>query len=202
MKICLLTLSEKFGNKCVVGYDYINDRVIRLVSSLSADGIEKYILKDFKLLDIVDVNIGESAPLECQKENILLATNDIKKVGCENIDFIDKLSRKSSPNNYIFGNNSHKLETNNNINHSIEIIKFRNMTIKDNGYGKNKAYFEYNNSIYSNFSITDNNYYNRENYHIKNGYAIITIPVSDDFTIRGGGYFKYIAAIYEIKNLI
>jgi|GEM_PF-2515412 hypothetical protein len=195
MKVCLLTLSEKFGNKCVVAYDYENNKLIRLVSDKYATGIEPQDLCGFNVLDIVNVKRISEAPLECQKENIIIDPNNITKVGEEDISLLERILN-ATQHQYIFNNLSYKL-LNNELDHSIEIIKFKDMIIKENDFKTNKAYFKYKGNDYSNFSITDSNYYNKKNYTIDSGYAIITIPVSDEFTEQWG-YFKYIAAIYEI----
>lgn len=196
MKVCLLTLSEKFGNKCVVAYDYDNNKLIRLVSDKNATGIEPQDVYGFNVLDIVNVKRISDAPLECQKENIIIDPNNITKVGEEDVSLLERIL-KATQHQYIFNDCLYKL-FNNNLDHSIEIIKFKDMIIKENDFGKIKSYFKYKGNDYSNFSITDSNYYNRKNYSIDSGYAIITIPVSDEFTKQGRGYFKFIAAIYEI----
>ena len=95
----------------------------------------------------------------------------------------------------IFGDCKYKLNDVSHLNHSLEIIKFNRMTFFKNEKGKIKASFIHKGMTHSNYSVTDSQYF-ADPAPVDTGYAIISLPPSDDFTRSGNGYFKYISAIY------
>ena len=74
-------------------------------------------------------------------------------------------------------------------------VKFSKMTFSKNEKGKTKASFIHNGAKHLNYSVTDSQYFVDPS-PVDTGYAIISLPPSDDFTRSGNGYFKYVSAIY------
>lgn len=196
-KVIVLTLSLKFDGYCISAYDESNNKIIRLVKDTSREnGIPKAYAKNINLLDEVSINILEYCPKEHQTENVLIDLEyGIKRTGrTANIRTIYNNLQKYT---YIFGDNNYKVSSVNNLDHSLEIIKFENMNIQIkeiNGKNKTKAQFNCNYNFHSNYSVTDARYFGEENL-ISSGYSIISLPATDDFT-KQYGYFKYVSAIF------
>lgn len=194
-EVIILTLSEKWGNKCVVAYDIKKERLIRLVSEPKfGSGIPDDYVQNLNLLDIIKVRIIQYCPIEHQSENVLVdLTYRLNKVGF--LPSINRLAFLENKKSSIFGDCNYKLNDVSHLNHSIEIIKFNRMTFAKNEKGKTKAVFMYKGKLHANYSVTDSRYFTNST-PIDAGFAIISLPPSDAFTRNGGGYFKYVAAIH------
>ncbi len=192
--ITVFTLSRKWGGRCVAGYDHNDKRVVRLVSDKHGKEVRTYLTGGIELLDIVRVEVVCSCPCEHQTENVLIDSScHLTISGISLIEDFDFLTNKSGN---IFGDNRYKIENPLNVDHSLEVIKFSQMSIYAER-GKTKADFYVEGILHKRYSVTDI-VHEGESATIKNGYAIITIPPSDDFS-REHGYYKYIAAIYPTE---
>jgi len=192
--VIILTLSLKFDGLCIAAYDTSNNEIIRLVKDTSREnGIPRTYVRNINLLDEVSINILEYCPKEHQTENVLIDLGyGLKQTGRKaNIRDIYINSQKHT---CIFGDNYHKVLSTENLDHSLEIIKFENMNICQNENNKTKVSFvcDFKNHLW--YSVTDPNFYGKEGL-IKSGYAVVSLPASDDFTEQNG-YFKYVSAIY------
>lgn len=190
--ITILALSRKWGGRCVAGYDHSDGRVIRLVSDRFGRELETRFTAGIKLLDTVEVEIVCSCPYEHQTENVLIDSNCCFKISgnSNGIEDFDDLVREGGD---IFGDNQYKLNNVLHLRHSFELVKFKNMSIYVED-GKTKADFYVERTLHRWYRITDMIHEGRLA-QIRSGYAVITIPPSDDFTEQSG-YYKYIAAIY------
>ena len=200
INVVILTMSEKFGKKCVAAYDIDNKRLVRLVSNEQGDGISQYYLSEISLLDIVRVNVICSAPIEHQRENFIIDLN--YGISKQNKTMSIKEIHRNIPHyQNIFGNNSYKV-FNADFDHSIELIQFTSMQLISNI--KTKATFMYNNFKNQYYAVTDSRYFGK-NTSIISGHAIVSIPPSSNYT-KDNGYFKFIAAIFpddtEEKNFV
>lgn len=192
--VIILTLSLKFDGLCIAAYDTSNNEIIRLVKDTSREnGIPRTYVRNINLLDEVSINILEYCPKEHQTENVLIDLGyGLKQTGRKaNIRDIYINSQKHT---CIFGDNYHKVLSTENLDHSLEIIKFENMNICQNENNKTKVSFvcDFKNHLW--YSVTDPNFYGKEGL-IKSGYAVVSLPASDDFKEQNG-YFKYVSAIY------
>ena len=194
-EVIILTLSEKWGKKCVAAYDTKTGKLIRLVSEPEhGDGIPTHYTRFINLLDIVKVKIIQDCPIEHQSENVLIdLAYGLRKAGA--LSDINKLAFLENKNSTIFGDYKYKLNDVSHLNHSLELIKFSKMTFSKNEKGKTKASFIHNGAKHLNYSVTDSQYF-VDPTSVDTGYAIISLPPSDDFTRSGNGYFKYVSAIY------
>lgn len=198
-KVVILTLSEKWGKKCIVAYDANSQRLLRLVSK-AADGagIDNCYVSHISLLDEVQIDILLDCPLEHQTENVLInLEHGFRKTGrSANYKLLDMLKNQRRS---IFGNSNYKLADIEGLEHSIEIVQFDRMlftnTTNFNGRPSTKVGFIAVHTQFSNYSVTDHNYFGHIG-TINNGYAVISLPPSDSFTAQWG-YFKYVSAIYE-----
>ena len=72
-EVIILTLSEKWGKKCVAAYNKKTGKLVRLVSELKhGAGIPTCYTRWINLLDIVKVKIIQDCPIEHQSENVLI----------------------------------------------------------------------------------------------------------------------------------
>lgn len=144
-------------------------------------------------MDKVKVETICSCPNEHQTENVLIDLNcDIKVSGKPSA--IEDFGSLVQEDENIFGNNCCKINNASQLDHSFELVKFENMSIYVED-GKAKADFYVGRTLHKWYRITDM-IHEREPATIRSGYAVITLPPSDDFT-KQKGYYKYIAAIYE-----
>lgn len=119
----------------------------------------------------------------------------IYTIGYTSLSSIKELAFLENKNATVFGNSKYRLINVSHLNHSLEIIKFENMRFFKNDKGKSKASFIRNGVRHLNYSITDSRFFG-DHAPVDSGYAVISLPPSDNFTREGGGYFKYISAIY------
>ena len=195
-KVVILTLSEKWKKKCIVAFDREEKKLLRLVSSPeNGDGIPLKYVNDIQLLDEVEIDVISSCPLEHQTENIFINLEfGLQKTGiiveCTLLDIYKNIDTT------IFGDTDYKIDSVTDLSHSIEIVKFTEMYFENNGVGnkmKTKVRF---NCQHKNYSLTDSRYYCCDR-SIRSGYVVISLPLSDDYTREGNGYYKFISAIYE-----
>lgn len=192
--VIILTLSEKWGGKCVAAYDNDSQKIVRLVSSKDGDGIPNCYVSNVSLLDVVKVNIIQNCPLEHQTENVLIdLSQNFETIGhVDNFEQLAFLANKHPP---VFGNSNYKILSANGLNHSLEVVRFNSMSFSRSDNQKIKVNFWTNGQYHCNYSVTDRHYF-EDPHQIQSGYAVISLPPSDDFTDNGGGYFKYVSAIY------
>lgn len=194
--VIILTLSSKFNSLCIAAYDPSNNKIIRLVKDTSIEnGIPRTYVRNINLLDEVSINILEYCPKEHQTENVLIDLDyGFKRTGIK--ADIRTIYNGLQKHTNIFGNNNYKVPSVETLDHSLEIIKFEDMDIYQNENNKTKARFVCDFRNHSRYSVTDPNFYGKEG-SIKSGYAVVSLPASDDFTEQNG-YFKYVSAIYPV----
>lgn len=194
--VIILTLSLKYDSLCIAAYDPSNNEIIRLVKDNSREnGISKTYVRNINLLDEVSINILEYCPKEHQTENVLIDLEyGFKRTG-RRAD-IRTIYLNSQKNTHIFGDSYYKVSSTENLDHSLEIIKFDDMEVYQNEKNKTKANFICDFKKHLWYSVTDPNFYGKETL-IKSGYAVVSLPASDAFTEQSG-YFKYVSAIYPV----
>lgn len=198
-EVAILTLSEKWGEKCIAAYDFQCNCLIRLVSEPEhGGGIPSSLVCSIDCLDIVRIKIKGKCPLEHQTENVLvdLEYGFRKTTSCISIETILPLI-KIYPT--IFSDSGYRICDVSHIDHSLEIVEFTCLEIGSStnscGKVKTKASFIYNGIYQANYSVTDSMYFGKK-LTIPSGYMVISLPPSDDFTRNGNGYYKYVSAIY------
>lgn len=196
-RVIILTLSLKHGDYCIAAYDADSNKMIRLVKDASREnGIPKQCAQGVHLLDEVDVNIVGCCPKEHQTENVVIDLSyGMQKTG-RRVD-IKTIYNNLQKHPRIFGGNNYKVLNVDQLDHSLEIIKFENMHVQKkfiNEKSKTKANFVCNSQIHLNYSVTDARFFD-DDLLIPSGYSIISLPVTDDYA-KQHGYFKYVSAIY------
>lgn len=203
MKVIILTKSSKHGKLCVSGLDIEKGNMLRF-------GIdEKFEISNYELLDKNGnyINIGdilyiekyEPYPIKNQPENIIVDFKNNVQIIKNDYNNICRIleSKQNFNSDHIFFNNmeyitEHELKKINNV-YSLIIIKVSELLIYTNSYNKTKANFLFNSRKYTNFSVTDQEYFDKNDYLLKNAYLIISIP---DNPYPEDKYYKFIAKIF------
>ena len=184
-EVVVLTLSEKWHKKCVAVYDINTEEILRLVSSPQGDGIPSFYTSHLKLLDVIEIEDLGTYPLEHQTENVLVDLRQgLHKVGyLDSFDLLEQLSNSHGP---IFGDTNYKLREVDDMEHSLEIVRFSAMSFFQTENHRTKANFSVNGRWHNNYSVTDSAFFGRTE-SIAAGYAVVSIPPSDDYTRAGNG---------------
>lgn len=193
--VIILTLSSKYGGYCIAAYDASSNKMIRLVKDFSREnGIPKEYARGICLLDEVSINIVEYCPQEHQTENAVIDLRyGLRKTGRKaNIGTIYNSLQKHPR---VFGDNNYKMLSVNQLDHSLEIIKFEDMHVHMVENNKTRANFVADSQIHRDYRVTDSRFFGKEDL-ISSGYSIISLPAADDFTEQYG-YFKYVSAVYS-----
>lgn len=199
--LILLTLSEKFGKYCVLGYCYKDDKIYRLVSDAKTGaGIDKSRFEDIEILDEVNVKFIEECSSKHQVENVLIMSHyGVYPSGRSFSPSILEEFATEEPN--IFGCSNYKIADATTLGRSVEIRKVKNLKVTlsgNEGGKKHKVNFECGGTKHEFYSMTDPRYYGAEDEGIiENAYIIVSLPAEDDFS-KEKGYYKFVSAILEI----
>ncbi|MEI0446565.1 hypothetical protein R4J03_05845 [Brachyspira intermedia] len=200
MEIIVLTKSFKNGKYCVAGLDINNNSMIRLGIDETFE-ISNYELKDknkifINIGDIIKITKYKNMPIKNQPENIIIDFNDVEIISNNSDKIINILNSNLTNADYVFvNNNSYLQEYELNNEYSLSIIEVSDMTIYISDYNnKTKANFHHKNNKYTNFSVTDPNYFNiKDEIMIKRAYCIASLSNVP----YNGNYYKFIAKIFE-----
>lgn len=201
--IIILTESDKNEGYCVAGIDIHTGRWIRLVSE-DEDTDGALTLEDLtyengercKVLDCVRVSIIERCGDEIQPENHLLDRGFcLEKIGKCSLADVLKIHRPEV-HDFILGKNEGHYVTANYVCNaggiSLVLVKVRNLKIYNNENNKTKADFYYNFRYYKSFSVTDREYYDKDEI-ICSAYLVISLTGK----VWHEKYFKCVAKIYK-----
>ncbi len=177
MKVIILTKSDKNGELCVAGINVDNDCFVRLVSKdiKTHYAIPQWCMSAVNVLDVIDVSVVRTVPSFCQRENIEVRLERWKPICRVSLNSILRKVNNTEP--FIFDDNCFFLdeETAQKMPNSIMMVKVGNLNVSVNQYEKTKASFVYNNVLYENMSITDQEFYNIEGQY-NNAILVISIP--------------------------
>ena len=203
--VAILTMSSKNGGYCVAGVDVNNGNWIRLVSdvvythgALSNNDIKYQNGRYCRPLDIVEVPIIRSMPLEYQPENVLIDTKKYwKKIDTILLEDILEI-HPPEYHDVLLGNQySYITEAGiGKVGHSLILVKVTGLTIFHPNERSTKATFTYNNTQYNDISVTDPDYYSVQNrWYTKNAILVMSLPES---LYNGNYYYKFVAKIFPI----
>ncbi|MDE6585513.1 MAG: hypothetical protein K2K80_02390 [Clostridia bacterium] len=200
----ILTKSAKHRNYCVAGIDCSTGKFVRFVSedevtdgALTGSDL-KYWNGDFQAVPLHLVKVKVKAHLKGihQTENYLIDRSQkwtfIRKVSLA--DVLELHAPEIHKN--IFGNDKEFAFSFNliNIDYSLMLISVNNLKLyTDTDSGKTKAAFDYNNKHYTNFSVTDNKFFNFEEDEFFQAFLVISIS---DKAVPAGMHYKFIAKIF------
>lgn len=201
MEVLVLTKSDKNGGLCVAGIDMTNCSLVRLVSSIKFThyAIPKWCMEKVNVLDIIDVSVVHDIPSFCQQENVEVQLQQWESIG--KISEVELANMVNNDELFLFCDDCFYLDEAiaQNLNYSLMLVQVETLSISINEYNKTKATFYYNGKKYSNMSITDPEYYNKEGL-IGNAILVISIP---DIGYKSPYYdgkrcYKFIAKIYKM----
>lgn len=201
-EIVIMTKSSKNGHYCIAGIDVRTCEWIRLVSDNeeSAGAIPSEILQyedgsKCQPLDIVSVVVCAIDNKSVQSENYLLHS-DLKKVKTMDLEEVIRLKPPETQGK-IFENYNYKLtaEEAQQISYSLVWAKVENLSLytPKSDRPRTKASFLFSDNTYSNMSVTDPEFYNKDTkYNI--AYLVLSIPQNGfgDYN----EYFKFVSKIF------
>ncbi len=209
MKAVVLTLSGKNKNICLAVYCEAKNKIYRLVSDENGGEMPYFFRNTLQLLDLIEFYPKSFITNGPQKENILIDTNSVKKIGrySGNIkDIYNSLYLNDPRNGKIFSTNYCRLSKADCLKHSLEICYVSNLVIhkvtKYNGEPTGKAEFDFCGIHHKNYSVTDYDFDIRKKsfneWKVGNAYIVVSIP-SKNYTFNGNdmGYYKFVAAIFS-----
>ena len=204
INILVLTKSRKNGGFCVAGIDMNTMKWVRLIVSIPPVKLHDLKYEDGQYcepLDVIECSVSDpTTPIELQPENIMFSppiklvkkiTLDCLKKTIDKIPFYDE--------DFIFSNQSCALFLDDvrKLGRSLQIAEVTNLTFHNetnlNGLSKTKLDFEYKGKKYSNFSITDPNFYNRKN-SLARAIIVFSLPGKADIC-----YCKFVAKIFPLE---
>ena len=207
IKAIILTKSamDKHGKKgaCVTAYDPAGRRFMRFVSDTQGAPVPYPVSDRFSVLDWVRVNVIRPCPIGPQTENLLVDVQSFFRIG-PYIPGIEAIFQTAPPPPYprFMDDYSHKLNSVDAYNHSLELIRVTDLYI-ENQKGSGRASFSFVAGRQQSFRVTDPQFdirkTNLRRWKIGNAWIVVSIP-AEDYIRRGKayGYFKFIAAIYPI----
>lgn len=133
-RICILTKSLKDHDYCVAGIEMETGKWIRLVTSRDGGAFPKEMLddKNFKELNVLEIDVKEHVPYKVQTENWLINEKiPIKKIWTLSKQDIYKLHPIERPK-MIFGTLNNELQKSDvrNLDHSLEMIEAKKITTR------------------------------------------------------------------------
>ena len=203
--VVILTKSIKNGGYCVAGINVNTSEWVRCISNdtyshgaLSDQDMQYENGTSCEVLDVVRVPIIEEMPSLHQPENILIDETEYwEKLHSLSIEDIVELHPAEIHTN-LLGNKypyitEERIHT---VNHSLVLIKARNLVITHPRAHSTKAEFAYRYDVYENMSVTDPDYYNSpEQTYIDEAILVISLP---DTPYQERKYYKFIAKIFPI----
>lgn len=210
--ICLAN-SKKYGERCISGIiveksDRVNFKVvkddnqpkwIRPISHLEHGEISAKLIKDIKVLNIVELEITKMCPNGYQSENVLFRTKSLKIVSSVSLSKsnLDKLIDDTHP--ILFGNTGKAVSTEyiHVLNYSLMFIKPQKFEVYEKCYAFKKQFrgrFTYHDVQYD-LPITDISFLNTLNEGIpyfNQDNVYLTVSLGIEFECR---HYKLIAGV-------
>lgn len=186
------------SGSCVTAYELDGNRFVRFVSDEKGSPIPSEISDSFKCLDIVSVDVRSPYPIRPQMENLLVDPDSFCIIGTYHPG-IETIFHMASPPDFprYMDDYSYKLDSVENYNHSLELVRISKLLVFRDSRNKVKAHFQFNSRWRKYFSVTDPEAIRRTyagKWDIGDAYVVVSIPTEPDD--KAGKYFKFIAAIY------
>ena len=194
---------------CVTGISENGGEIVRLVSNEQGDPVFPPFCDKFELLDIIEVQAFKKVPIGPQTENYNVLLKSIRVIGHYN-DSVEKLYRDFKnclQEKSFLENEDYKVESVEDYHHSLELVRVKNLVLSENIFDDRKngfttASFKINDDgpTHKYYRVTDKIH---EHKNLEIGDAIIVVSIPKEPYVKDGenkGYFKFVAAIYEINN--
>lgn len=188
------------SGSCVTAYEPYGNRLVRFVSDEKGSPIPYQISDGFSCLDIVSVDVLYPCPILPQTENLLVEPDSFCVIGAYQPG-IEGVYHMVSPPNFprYMDNYSYKLDSVEEYNHSLELIRVSNLHVFVDSRNKIKTHFQFNSRWKKFYSVTDPEAMRKANagdLNYANAYVVVSLPTEPD--VKSDSYFKFIAAIYPI----
>ena len=206
-RMVVLTMSSKYGGYCVAGLDITNGKWIRLVS----EDVETHgALKQNDViyqngmccspLDVIQVPVIASRPLQYQPENVLIDSEKRwEKLGVIDLkDVFQMHPPESHP--YLLGNQYPYIteEKVGALGYSLVLVKVENFVLTHPSPMKTKANFSYRCTEYKNISVTDPVFYTySDSWFTPEAVLVISLP---DSPYPENRFYKFIAKIFPLNS--
>ncbi|MBQ7784820.1 MAG: hypothetical protein IJ381_01540 [Clostridia bacterium] len=208
-ELIVLTCSAKYGGYCVAGIETQSGQFCRLISTdesrhgaLNANHLCVNARNRIELLDRILVRNAEHLPGPIQNENYLVESRmPLQFIAKESIDTAMRIHPPENRESVFLGNSHLMRDGVDSIGHSLELLyvtQLRIYSLISWGKTKTKADFVYNGKRYQGFSVTDQRYFDQKGSGIMIDEACVVFSIADDEWARENGYYKYLAAIYEL----
>ena len=160
----IVAKSRKNGGFCVVIYDYIRGRFIRLVSpekrkdhELLEDECTYKKDKPIEVKDIVEFSVYEKPPTDpIQPENYYFDVEDgFIKIGVATLNYLKSIAKKCN-SEFIFDDINSRISEKGSFKYSFIMCEVRNLSFTIDKNSKCKGSFDYNGNHYNDFCVTIN----------------------------------------------
>lgn len=212
MKALILTKSAMkahgVSGVCTTAYDLDSGKILRLVSNEYGGPIPNPYNSRYECLDIIDAVVIKECPIGPQQENVLVNLRSIENVCHPNIplEIIYSLYRSTVKGELLYMNKTYSsLDSIEEYNHSIEILKVADLKIEKNEWGRTRASFKRadDSTQYKYYSVTDPKYMlertELDRKDIGKAYIVVSVPYEPSKDRNGfDRFYKFIAAIYPI----
>jgi hypothetical protein len=202
--LIIMTKSDKHGGFCVVGIDINDGSFIRLMSNnketFGALTPENMLYEDnseAKILDVARVEILKPYPTKLQPENVLIdEITRWQKLGTVKQEETYQYLNQDASN--IFLNVDNYLSRKEVIQNksSILFVQITNAQIYSNFKNKTKMSFTFKGSKYTDMSVTDPDYYDKDKTYPKLN-VVFSLP-DDKWSSVNNKYYKFAAKIFEV----
>jgi hypothetical protein len=209
INVVILAKSVKHGNYCVAGFDINTMKMVRLCSSdVQSDGalaLSNILYDDDSIIqigDVVEVVIIEPVASKIQPENMLI--DETRLFVKTDAYLINKLLEFVQEDQFVFLDTNDRLSTNSALTCQkslsfllVDDLKLESVDI--NNKTKTKASFKYKDRHYSNFAVTDQDYYKIVSPKTHKQ-AMICFSLPDDkWAKEHDEYYKFAAKIIPME---
>lgn len=210
-ELIILTKSAKHGGYCVAGINPHNGKWYRLVTN-DKDKHGALSLGDMKTakgeviipLDHVFVTDAENVGGKIQTENYLIQDQpSLRYIRHESLKNVLRIHPSENAETVFYGDHHCMYGCIDEIGHSLELhcvkdLKITAVQVSDKI--KTKADFVLNGKRLENYAVTDPNFFLKAGEVVKIPEACLVFSIADDEWCRQNGYYKYIAAIYDLAE--
>lgn len=206
-EVVILTMSSKHKKYCVAGLDTNTGRWFRFVSNDGAShgalSGRDVIYKDktyCQPLDVVRITVLKELPIEYQPENVLIDSEYYwEKIGQLDVKALLKAFPSETPSTILGNIDPYAREVEmRRIGHSLVRIEVAELHVTHPEEYKTKASFIYNNTRYSNMSVTDPDFYKKPAFYAARALLVVSLP-DTPFPVYGENrYYKFVAKIFPL----
>lgn len=211
--VCLAN-SQKFRGRCLAGviitmpttstYRIEQEggipKWIRPVTNTESGELPEQLVKQIRLLEIIEINVINYLPKGHQIENALFDLESIKKVSTVNLTYQNLDQFINSQSESLFGNKTNLVSVADiiNVSYSLLFIKVYDSNFYINNFEKIRVSFSYNGHHYD-LPVTDKafngNFYVNNQFYKDKSHIYLTISLGVEFQ---ASYYKLVSGVILI----